>query len=100
MNPDYLELVNYIQTIPYDNKKQLYNIYREYLPKNKMYFKYLKPKKKIKSKDLLTNVSKFFECSVREADEYISVLKRKDLVELLKMQGLDDKEIKKIFTRC
>lgn len=97
MNPAYLELVNYVQTIPYDNKEQLYNIYKEYLPKRKMFFKYIKATKKTKSKDLISNVSKFFECSVREADEYISLLKKKDLTKILEMQGLEEKEIKKLL---
>jgi len=97
MNPAYLELVNYVQTIPYDNKEQLYNVYKEYLPKRKMFFKYIKPTKKTKSKDLISNISKFFECSVREADMYISVMKKKELKEILTMQGLDEKEIKKLL---
>lgn len=97
MNPAYLELVNYVQTIPYDNKEQLYNVYKEYLPKRKMFFKYIKPTKKTKSKDLISNISKFFECGIREADEYISLLNKKDLSKILEMQGLEEKEIKKLL---
>ena len=97
MNPAYLELVNYVQTIPYDNKEQLYNIYKEYLPKKKMFFKYIKSTNKAKSKDLLSNVSQFMECSIREADQYVNILKKKDLVQILEMQGLEDKEIKKLL---
>lgn len=97
MNPAYLELVNYVQTIPYDNKEQLYNVYKEYLPKRKMFFKYIKPTKKTKSKDLISNISKFFECGIREADEYISLLSKKDLSKILEMQGLEEKEIKKLL---
>ena len=97
MNPAYLELVNYVQTIPYDNKEQLYNIYKEYLPKKKMFFKYIKSKKKTKSKELISNMCQFMECSVREADQYISILSKKDLTQILQMRGLEDKEIKKLL---
>ena len=97
MNPAYLELVNYVQTTPYESKEQLYNIYKEYLPKKKMFFKYIKSTNKAKSKDLLSNVSQFMECSIREADQYVNILKKKDLVQILEMQGLEDKEIKKLL---
>jgi len=44
MDIRYIELVNYIQTIPYDNKQQIYQIYREMIPKAKTFLKYLKSK--------------------------------------------------------
>ena len=34
MNKDYLELVNETQQIMPQNKKEIYSIYREYIPKN------------------------------------------------------------------
>jgi hypothetical protein len=46
MDIRYIELANYIQTIPYDNKHQLYQIYREMIPKSKVFLKYLKSKTK------------------------------------------------------
>ena len=46
MNVNYVELTNYVQTIPYDNKIQTYNIYREMIPKKKVFLKYIKSKKK------------------------------------------------------
>ena len=97
MDKNYVELANYVQITPYESKEQLYNIYKEYLPKKKMFFKYIKSTNKAKSKDLLSNVSQFMECSVREADQYVNILKKKDLVQILEMQGLEDKEIKKLL---
>ena len=47
MDIRYIELANYIQTIPYDNKHQLYQIYREMIPKSKVFLKYLKSKTKL-----------------------------------------------------
>ena len=49
MDIRYIELVNYIQTIPYDNKQQIYLIYREMIPKQKTFFKYLKVSKRKKN---------------------------------------------------
>ena len=46
MNPEYLELVNHAQTILPQNKKEIYSIYREYIPKNNKWSKYIKSKAK------------------------------------------------------
>ena len=66
MDIRYIELANYIQTIPYDNKHQLYQIYREMIPKSKVFLKYLKSKTKKKSATLIEYVAKYFECSLGE----------------------------------
>jgi hypothetical protein len=97
MNPDYIELVNYIQTIPYENKIQVYNIYKEMLPKSKQFFRYIKPTKKMKNRDLLDHISQYFECSIREADSYLSLLKKKDIIHILTQMGVDEKETKKLL---
>ena len=34
MNPDFLELVNEVQILPPTEKKKIYSIYKEYIPKN------------------------------------------------------------------
>ncbi len=99
MNPDYIELVNYIQIIPYENKKQIYNIYKEMLPKKQQFFRYIKTNKKIKDRDLLGHISKYFECSIREADSYISLLKKADIKEILTQMGIKDKEQKKLLKK-
>ena len=39
MSPDYIELANYVQRIPYENKQQIYSIYREMIPKRKVFLK-------------------------------------------------------------
>ena len=52
MNPDYIELVNETQVLPPTNKKQIYSIYREYIPKNNKWSKYVKSNIKEPDKDL------------------------------------------------
>tara|TARA_R110000782_G_C14676199_1_gene399485 strand:+ start:104 stop:532 length:429 start_codon:yes stop_codon:yes gene_type:complete len=99
MNPDYIELVNYVQTIPYENKKQVYNIYKEMLPKKQQFFRYIKANKKMKNRDMLGYVSKYFECSIKEADDYISLLKKKDLKNILTQMGIDEKDQKKLLKK-
>lgn len=99
MNSDYIELVNYIQTIPYENKEQIYNIYKEMLPKRKEFFRYIKTGKKIKNRELLGYISEYFECSLREADENIQVLRKSDLVKILTSMGVEPKEQKSILKK-
>ena len=58
MQPEYIELVNYIQKIPYDNKKQIYSIYREMIPKKKVFLKYIGSKKKKPNVELADYIAK------------------------------------------
>jgi hypothetical protein len=97
MDIQYIELVNYVQTIPYDNKKQIYQIYREMIPKRKVFLKYLKSNRKKKNAELADYVAKYFECSLGEADEYIDILRDKGVTGILHEMGVDDKEIKKLL---
>jgi hypothetical protein len=97
MDIRYIELVNYIQIIPYDNKQQLYQIYREMIPKAKTFFKYIKTKTQKKPVTVLEYVAKHFECSLGEAEEYIDILREHGTRRVLYDMGLEDKEIKKLL---
>ena len=97
MNVNYIELVNYIQTIPYENKKQIYTIYSEMIPKKKVFLKYISAKKKKKNVELADYIAKYFECSLGEADEYIDILQTIGVRGILYKMGVDDKEIKKLL---
>ena len=97
MDIRYIELVNYIQTIPYDNKKQLYQIYREMIPKAKTFFKYLKTTKRKKNMDVLDYIAKHFECSLGEAEEYLDILRETGARRVLYDMGVEDKQIEKLL---
>jgi hypothetical protein len=97
MCPDYIELVNYIQKIPYDNKKQIYSIYSEMIPKRKVFLKYIGSKKSKSNLELAEYVAKYFECSLGEADEYIDILRPTGVTGVLHQLGVEEKEIKKLL---
>jgi hypothetical protein len=97
MDVNYIELVNYIQTIPYENKKQIYIIYSEMIPKKKVFLKYISAKKKKKNVELVDYVAKYFECGLGEAEEYIDILREVGTRRVLYDMGLEDKEIKKLL---
>jgi hypothetical protein len=97
MDIRYIELVNYIQTIPYDNKQQIYSIYREMIPKAKTFFKYLKTTRKKQNTDVIEYIAEYFECSLGEAEEYLDILRETGTRRVLYDMGVDDKEIKKLL---
>jgi len=97
MNVNYIELVNYIQTIPYENKKQIYTIYSEMIPKKKVFLKYISAKKKKKNVELADYIAKYFECSLGEADEYIDILQKTGVRGILYKMGIEDKTVDKLL---
>ena len=97
MNSDYIELVNEIQVLPPTNKKQIYSIYREYIPKNNKWSKYVKSNIKEPDKDLTLQLKKYFNVSVREVKDYLKILDKKQVQNILSKQGLEEKEIKKLL---
>ena len=97
MNSDYIELVNEIQVLPPTNKKQIYSIYREYIPKNNKWSKYVKSNIKEPDKDLTLQLKKYFNVSVREVKDYLKILDKKQVQSILVKQGLEEKEIKKLL---
>ena len=97
MNPDYLELVNEAQMIMPQNKKEIYSIYREFIPKNNKWNKYIKSSTKTKSKELIGYLKDYWECSNKEALEYYNLLDKSEIVSILNSIGFDKKEIKQLL---
>jgi hypothetical protein len=96
MYQDYIEITNLAQKFPPTDKKGIYNFYREMLPKKKMFLKYIKSKTKQNENEILEPISKYFECSFIEANDYINLLNKEDIKEILIKLGINDKEIKKL----
>jgi hypothetical protein len=97
MTEAYIEVANIGQSLPYTDKEKIYKFYCELLPKKSIYSKYVKGTKTKLNEDLLGYVSKFYECSFREAEEYIQILKKEDMYDILNRYGIEDKEIKKLL---
>jgi hypothetical protein len=102
MNPDLIEIVDAFQqyTIGPLSKKHVYQLYLDFLPKAKMFAKYIKGKKMSKyNKELVTIIGNHYQIPKSEAEEYITIfLSNSDtidnLVTILKLYGKTDKEIK------
>lgn len=97
MNPDYIDFVNTVQTVPYTSKEKIYNIYLYTIPKRDMWLKYIKSTKAKKQETLLKHVAAYYECSLGEAEEYVDILGNNGVFTILKKLGVDNKEIKKLL---
>ena len=97
MNLNFIELANYIQIIPYEKKKETYQIYREFIPNQKIYLKYIKSKQPKKNQELVKKISNYFSCSSTESETYMDLLGKKGVREILVRIGTDDKESKKLL---
>ena len=105
MNPNLIEIVDMFQqyTIGPLSKKHVYQLYLDFLPKQKMYAKYIKGKKVDKyNKELVNIIKDHYEVNSHEAKDYIDLFKHTSggmnhLQELLKMYGISEKETKKLL---
>ena len=97
MNPDYIEIVNYVQDFPPQEKRMIYSIYKEFIPKNNKWNKYIKSKVKQPNKDLVDHLKDYFKVSIREAKEYINILDTPEINRILTGRGLEKKEIKQLL---
>tara|TARA_B100001057_G_scaffold198975_1_gene199585 strand:+ start:436 stop:849 length:414 start_codon:yes stop_codon:yes gene_type:complete len=97
MDRSLIEIVNDIQEIPPTDKNKIYSIYKEFIPKNTKWNKYIKSKIKQPNKDLINHIKDYFECSSKEAKEYLGIISKVEINNILASKGLDKKEIKKLY---
>jgi len=97
MDRSNIELINEIQEILPQEKKKIYSIYKEYIPKNNKWNKYIKSKVKQPNKDLIDHIKDYFKCSSKESKEYINILDTLEINRILMERGLNKKEIKPLL---
>ena len=97
MNRDFIEVVNYVQEMPPQEKILIYNIYREYIPKNNKWNKYIKSNVKQHKTELLQYLSRYWECSQHEVKEYLDFLEDDIILSILNQMGVQQKEINKLL---
>ena len=95
MDMNYIDIVNYVQKINPNNKKQIYSIYREMIPQKKTYLKYVKNENKKNYKELAEYIAEYLECSLGEADEYIDILQDHGVRGILWKMGVEENETEK-----
>ena len=100
MNMDYIDIVNYVQKVNPQSKKQIYSIYREMLPKRKVYLKYVKNENKRNYQELAEYIADYLECSLGEADEYIDFLQDHGIRGILWKMGVEEDETEKLIKKA
>ncbi len=99
MNIDYIDIANYIQKINPQSKKQIYSIYKEMIPKKKVWLKYIKNEEKKNYQELAEYIADYYECSLGEADHYIDILGI-SVKSILWELGVEDEEIDKLVKKA
>ena len=102
MNMDLLPIVNILQkyTIGFLSARDVYKVYLDFLPKKKTFDKYIKGSKSSKyNKDVLEYLSKWYGVSQREVTDYLEILSKDDVINILMKYGLTEKESKKVLSK-
>ena len=100
MDKEFLEIVNYFQkySIGTLEPREVYKWYCDVLPKGKRFNKYIKGKKIKKYSDELQEIlCKYFECSKLHVSEYIELINKEELKQILTMYGMNNKQMNKML---
>jgi wyosine [tRNA(Phe)-imidazoG37] synthetase (radical SAM superfamily) len=97
MYEPYLELANYLQQFWQLKPDQIYLIYCNYLPENKVFAKYIKSTKSKINNELLEILASYFQVSTREIKDYLHILNKDQIKNILSSRGINDDEIKKLL---
>ena len=96
MKMEWTDFVNEIQKLKLA-PHQLYLVYSNVLPKGKQYLKYIKKKKQtIYNTQVIQKVSEYFEISQSESEDYLKLLSKEQIRELVSKYGYIDKELKQM----
>jgi len=100
MNPDWIEWVNTVQLYGYGmSPEMMYKVYATTIPKSRIFLKYISAKKDGVDKydpELIKIIAMHFEVSKKQATEYIELLSKQELIDILNARAIDDIEIKKM----
>ena len=97
MYEPYIEVANFAQTLPQNDKEKIYQFYCSMIPKNNVWLKYVKGSKKKSNEKILKCIADYYTVSLGEAEDYIYILKKEGIEHILEKSGGDEKEIKKLL---
>ena len=100
MESEFIEIVNYFQKFAIGTlePREVYKWYCEILPKGKRFNKYIKGKKDKKyNTELLDIMVTHFECSKSQVKDYLELIHKNELIEILEKYGMNEKTIKRLL---
>lgn len=96
MKSDYIDIVNLVQKYPLSDMN-LYNFYCKTIPKKKIFFRYIKPKKDKMNSLLVSILANDFNISEREVKDSQHLISKNLSKSILQQRGIDEKQIKKLL---
>jgi hypothetical protein len=88
MNPNYLNIVNMVQNFTGLNQilsqKEVFNLYYSLLPNKFRFYKWIKGEKTKKDKEKAEYLAMHFKISTREAYDYLKILDKKTINQIVK----------------
>jgi len=100
MDNEFLEIVNFFQkySIGTLEPREVYKWYCDMLPKGKRFNKYIKGKKDKKyNTELIDIMVMHFECSKSQVKDYLELIHKDELIEILEKYGMNEKTIKRLL---
>ena len=100
MDNEFLEIVNFFQkySIGTLESREVYKWYCDMLPRGKRFNKYIKGKKDKKyNTELIDIMVMHFECSKSQVKDYLDLIHKDELIEILEKYGMNEKTIKRLL---
>ena len=103
MCPDLIDIVNDFQPVTMGEKhrvkpEHVYKLYLDMLPKMRFSLKFVKKTKKDKyNKDLLKLIANHFYINTVIAEEYVDIIPKDRLAEIIRLYGKTDREVKALL---
>ena len=100
MDKEFLEIVNYFQkySIGTLESREVYKWYCDMLPRGKRFNKFIKGKKDKKyNTELIDIMVMHFECSKSQVKDYLELIHKNELIEILEKYGMNEKTIKRLL---
>ena len=100
MDKEFIEIVNYFQKYAVGTleSREVYKWYVDFLPKGKRFNKYIKGKKDKKyNTELIDIMVTHFECSKSQVKDYLDLIAKDELIEILEKYGMNEKTIKRLL---
>ena len=99
MYEGYIDIANIAQRFHPTDKRGIYNFYCEMLPKKKIFLRYMKSKVKTSPKEAKQHIARYYECSLDEANEYITLMNKNDIKDIFDKLGVEIKEQKQLLKK-
>ena len=99
MDIEFIEIVNFFQkySIGTLEPREVYKWYCDMLPRGKRFNKYIKGKKDKKyNTELIDIMVMHFECSKLQVKDYLDLIHKDELIEILEKYGMNEKTINRL----